>query len=93
MIRAATIPTAAKVPPTAPLLSKKLLFEPLPLPLSSPLTGAEEVIVLVIADPPGAVAEMTEVTTTGVTLTALVAVVSRGVYVLVGVVTAVVLLG
>lgn len=67
MMSAATMPTAAKVPPTAPPFSKKPLFPlPLPLlPLSSPLAGREEVLVIVMGVPLGSVAEITEVTTVG----------------------------
>lgn len=90
MIRAATMPTAANVPPTAPLLSKKL-DEPEPLePLSSPFCG-RDVEVRVTADPPGAVAWTTEVTTTGVSapLLLLLLLLVCGAAVLVGVVVAV----
>lgn len=66
MMRAATMPTPAKVPPTAPELSKKLLLPPLPLPpLSWPLTGRDEVLVMVMGVSLDAVAEMTEVMVTG----------------------------
>lgn len=59
------MPTAAKVPPTAPLLEKKVdVLLPSPLPLSWPLIGRDDVLVIVTGVWPASV-DTTCVTTTG----------------------------